>query len=570
MKASARTHAVDLLVIGSGAGGLTAALAGRAAGLDVLVVEKHSQYGGSSAMSGGVVWVPNNHLIPQHGLEDSAEAAFDYLCHFESDPVRRRRLERYVRSAPEMARFLADGGWVPWVLLPDYPDYFAVEGHRPGGRTLCPAPLDGRRLGARFAELRPTHPQMRSLGTSAIIERSDDVTLVGGASLRGRLTATWRLLRWVGRWPAHLRMGRDPLLTLGAALVGHLRLALASLDVPLWLGWGARELLRDRGRVVGARLEHATEGLVTVRAKLGVVLAAGGFERNDALRARFLPQPTSASWSAAHEANTGDALLMAEACGAKLDGTDQAVWCTTTLPHAAPPAWPLIVERCAPGCILVDRQGRRFVDETAPFKELGDALLADPARVPCYLVFDRNFRRRFPAGAVLPGMAVPDWALGRELRRSYLVKAGSFAELEGKLGIPNGALGDTVTRYNAMVASGRDEDFHAGESPFARNYGLADPDAANPLEPLRRPPYYALRVFPGDLGTLGGPATDEFGQVVDGTGSPISGLYAVGNCAAPLVSESYPSSGLTLGAAMTWGFVAANHAAGREAWRLRA
>ena len=551
---------VNVLVVGSGAGGLTAAIAAADAHAETLVIEKAGEYGGTSATSGGGIWIPNSHLAQAAGKADSADEAFRYVRALSADNVPDATIRAFIDQAPVMLSWLEANTPVRYQSLP-YPDYHVEnDGGKPGFRTHLPAVVDGRQLGEDILTLRSASPAASFLGiinwrfeeTYTLLHRPK-----GWARVLGRMV--WRYASDV---PHRLRSSKDRNLTLGNALVGALRLAMNERKIPLWLNTSFVELVRNGGRVEGA---VATRNGQTIRieARRGVILAAGGFERNATLRAQYLPGAADPTRSGSQEGNTGDALLAGEKIGAgvrNLQSTWSApVFCVPGEARARLSS----IERALPGCIIVNQAGRRYVNEAASYHIVGREMVAQDrpgaGTSPSWLIFDHAFRHRYPVGPLLPLM--PDWLQLPGVRR-ILKKAPKLAALAVEIGVPAEALTATITRFNADAERGEDTEFHRGAAAYDRMYG--DPRVQpNPtLAPILQAPFYAFPIYGGDIGTNGGLVTDEHARVLDASDRPIGGLYAVGNCAASVMGESYPGAGSTLGPAMTFGYVAGRDAMG--------
>ncbi len=549
---------VDWLVIGSGGAGLTGAIVAYDLGAQVLIVEKAATYGGTTATSGGALWVPNHPLMPAYGVQDSSEAALTYLRHLTQGQVPTEMLEAYVRYAPRMVAYLLDRTYYRAQPMLRYPDYYPeVPGALPGGRSLDPLPFDGRRLGPALRTLRPPHPQELVLGRFSLTAQEAHLALFGG--WRGVALIARQGLRYVLSL-AHLRYGRDPRLTLGNALIGRLMRSVLDRGIPLRLRTAARELVLEGERVVGAVLE-GPQGVQRVRSRRGVLLAAGGFARNPDLRQRHHGYAAAATWSAAIPEDTGDALALARQVEAALGWLDEAWWNPTTLPPGEAVAWLLVIEKGLPFSLIVDGQGRRFTNESAPYLDVGRAQRNHRA-IPAYLILDAEGRRRYPLGPLLPGKFVPRPFWPRRLRHAWIVEAPTLEALARRLDIPPENLRQTVEAFNRAARRGEDPDFGRGRSLYDRYY--ADPTVRpNPaLAPLTRPPFYAIPVYPGDLGTKGGVRTTPWGQAIHQTGGPIPGLYAAGNSMASPMGPTYPGAGGTLGPALTFAYLAAHHALG--------
>jgi 3-oxosteroid 1-dehydrogenase len=543
----------DILVVGSGAGALTAAVTAADHHADVLVIEKSELFGGTSATSGGGVWIPASHAARAAGAPaDTPEEGFAYIKALAGDAVDDARIWAFVTQGPAMLEYLEQATTLQFVSVP-YTDYHAeLPGGRHGYRTHECKPIHADSLGADFDKLRPPHP-----GT--MLFNVVPWTMYESAPM---ITLAKVLWRYVSDVPQRLKSSRSRFLVFGNALVGQLKQALDRKGGTLLLETGLVALLHDGGRVVGVVAERNGQKL-RILARRGVILGAGGFERNGALRTRYLPQPTSPDWSGSQQNNTGDALEAAQDIDVATDLLDEAWWAPVIKVEDEPRARPLFYERALPGCIMVNQAGHRYMNEAASYHVAGKQMLAADApgagTAPSWAVFDSRFRSLYPMGPVIP--VVPDWVL-RPAIAKLLVKADSWEELAAKLKIPAAALAATVARFNANAAKGEDPDFGRGHQAYDRYYG--DPKVQpNPnLYPLLKAPFYAMPVFPGDIGTKGGILTDANAQAVSASGLPVAGLYAIGNTAASVMGGSYPGAGATLGPAMTFGYVAARHALG--------
>ncbi len=555
-------RATDVLVVGSGGGGMTAALVARDRGLDTLVIEKGSLYGGSTAMSGGSIWVPCNHLMQKKGLSDSPDEALTYLKAVTAGRVAEDRLRAYVSAAPEMVRYLEKKSRVRFQLVAGYSDYYpGLPGGRPGGgRTIEAAPFSARQLGQLWAQLQPLPSQARLFGR--MMATAGDAHRMVDASLRGRAAAA-RIVAAYFLNPFRSLAKADTRLTLGSALIGRLRLSLADRGVDVWLDTAGEHLIVEGGRVVGVEARKAG-GSVRIRAARGVILAAGGFARNLAMREQYQRQPVSDAWTVACRGDHGDAIRMGLELGAGIDLMDDAWWMPTSVAPGAEMPIMSIVDRSLPGCIIVNRQGRRFTNEAAPYIDVVKNQYASHASgagaIPAYFIVDGRFRKKYPAGPIMPGSS------GRKFAASgYLKVADTMEELAAKCGIDTKGLVAEVEKLNRFAAAGQDLDFRKGDTAIDRFY--ADPSVRpNPcLAPLDTSPYSAIELWPGDLGTKGGLLTDEQARVLRQDGSPIEGLYATGNCSASVMGSSYAGAGATIGPSMVFGYIAARHASGPQA-----
>lgn len=547
-------HEVDFLVVGSGGGGMVAALQAHEAGLDALLLEKTAHYGGSTARSGGGIWVPNNSLMAEAGVPDSPEEARTYMQATVGDRTPQARQEAYIRNARRMIGWLRRTTQTEFIYMQDYADYYPERpGGKPQGRSLEAKLLNGRRLGAELNNLRPPFVEA-PLGLAFTAREYQRLGMVI-STWEGKRTAMRVGLRMI--WS---RLSGKKMLMMGQALIGWLRLALLERNIPIWLNTEFTDLLTEEGRVVGIKAQRESK-TVDIKARHGVLLAAGGFPHNLEMRLEHHPHPITTEWSVASEGNTGDAIRAGIAAGAATDLMEDAWWGPSSKPPGEP-AFFHVGERGYPGLIMVNQRGRRFVNESASYVDVVHAMYAkhqeDDAHIPSYFLFDGRYRRRYLFGAYFPMQPFPS----EYLRNGYIKRAKTLKELASQLDVDPATLTETVERFNAFARRGVDEDFGRGESAYDNYYG--DPNVRpNPnLAPLERPPFYAVEAIPGDLGTKGGLLTDEYARVLSENGDVIPGLYCVGNNAASVMGNSYPGAGSTIGPAMTFAWIAARHAAG--------
>jgi 3-oxosteroid 1-dehydrogenase len=555
---------VDVLVVGSGNGALTAALCARELGVqDVLVIEKSSLYGGTSATSGGGIWIPCSRYARAAGAADSYEEALEYVrAATPSGAVPAELQETYLREGPKMLDFLHERTRVRYESLAHYPDYWSqLPGARHGHRSLEPAPLARSVLGADAQQLRDTHHMMWMFDRIAMTQVDAQVLMAqlpGWKALAGR--RLWDYLRDLPWVLTHKRSRR---IACGCAGIARLRWSMQDRGMPLWLETTMTELVADdAGRVSGARITR--QGTTcTIRARRAVVLAAGGFEHNQQMRERYLPQPTDQRWSAAAGTNTGDAHRAALALGAASRLMVGGWWCSSMRAPDDPVPRLAIMDKSYPGNIVVTRRGRRIANESQNYYayqlEFYRRHTAEDPQAPSWMIFDARSRRMYFNGPLWPTRYLPDWRLPRAYFNSgFLSRAGSIRELAELAGIDAQGLAHTVSAMNEYARTGKDLEFGRGDSEYDRYY--ADPRIKpNPcLAPIVEPPFYAMRIDPGDFGTHGGLATNTDAQVLRTDGTPIPGLYAVGNCAAAIL-PTYPGPGSTLGPAMTFAWQAAKH-----------
>ena len=556
----------DFVVMGSGAAGFCGALRAHDMGLSTIILEKSDCYGGSSAMSGGVCWVANNASMARAGIADSDEEGLRYLRAITHDEVEVERLENFLVESRRMAEYLEANSHVQFDALRKYTDYYSeAPGARSGGRSMESRPFNGAKLGEELMKLRLPHPQSQILGKFGIRAKDAHFCIVG--NYKTKLFMMWSLLKYASRFWRRRRWGRDTYLTCGNALMGRLRLSLMARDVPVWLDTSVKSLVEEEGRVVGV-VAHRGGRDVRIRARRGVLLAAGGFECNQAMREKYQAAPVNIDWAAGNRANVGEGIQMGHEQGGQLALMEEAWWTPATLVPKSEMAWVLVVEKSLPHGMFVNQKGERFTNEAAPYIDVVNAMYKDHERtgasVPAWHVFDATYRHNYVVGPVAPGYATGgDRGVPRRFRDGkFLHKAATLEELAEKLGIEEAALLATVERFNGFARTGRDLDFARGESASDRYYG--DPRVKpNPaLGAVETGPFYAIQIVPGDLGTKGGLTTDGAGRVLDDNRHPIAGLYAAGNTTASVMGRTYPGAGGTIAPALTFGFLAAEAACG--------
>jgi 3-oxosteroid 1-dehydrogenase len=548
----------DFLVVGSGAAGMTAAITAHDLGGNVLIIEKSSVYGGSTAMSGGVAWIPGNHHMDAVGITDSQAEALRYVKHLIGRDANEDRLRSYLSTAPKMLQYLEEKTRVSFYPLEDTPDYYPqTPGSKPGGRSVEAEPFDGLALGEEFDRLRMPHPQELVLDRFMLTAPEAQQAATSGI---GKLTIAKKMAGYALNIPARRKTKRSTRLTLGNALAARLRASLLDRGVPLWLDTPLKALIVEDGRVAGVvAVRYGVE--MRIQARRGVLLAAGGFERNIDMRKEFQRSPISDHWSSASPDNTGDAIRIAREAGARLEDMENAWWVPTVVVPGEAQAYILVAEKSLPGSIMINQAGKRFTNESAPYGEVVKAMYAnnkdEQSSIPAYMIFDGRFRKKYPAGPLLPASVMPDEALPQHLLEHFMIRSGTLLGLALLLEIDPDTFIDTIAKFNGYALAGIDYDFHRGENIYDRYY--SDPSVVpNPnLAPLSEPPYYAMEVVPGDLGTSGGLKTTLNGEVLDGKGSAIGGLYAAGNTMASVFEGVYPGAGGTIGPAMVSGYLAA-------------
>lgn len=552
---------VDVLVIGSGAGGFLSALVAARNHADALVVEKEALWGGTSATSGGGIWIPASDQAAAAGFHDSVDDAFTYVRKLSAPNVPDANIRAFVENAAPMLRWLSANTAIDYHAFP-YPDYHAEEpgGSPTGFRTHMPLPIDGRVLGGDVATMRFASPAASMFG---YLNWHFDETYI----MLFRAPGWWKhltrsLARYWFDWPFRFTSRKDRRLTLGNALSGGLRDSLNKQKVPVWLSSPMEELIVAEGAVQGAVVRHDGR-LLRIRARKGVVLAAGGFDKNQQMRDQFAPLYRSAQFSGGTGGNTGDSIRAGMEAGAATLNM-QSTWAAPVFYIPGEDGGRLCtIERALPGSIMVAQDGKRYLDEAASYHIVGQQMARREAEhgdaSPSWFVFDHRYRHSYPVGPLYP--LKPDWMHNSAIR-SILKKGRTVAELARAMGVDATALEDTISRFNANAAKGEDPDFHRGEPAYDKMYG--DPRVTpNPcLRPLDQGPFYAMPIYPGDIGTNGGLLTDPNARVLGQDNQPIPGLYAIGNNAASSMGESYPGAGVTIGPALTFGYLAARHMTG--------
>jgi 3-oxosteroid 1-dehydrogenase len=545
-------HSVDLVVVGSGGGGFVAALAADHGGSEVLLLEKRAVVGGSTAMSGGIAWIPNNRWMAAAGVPDSyddAWAYFDAVVGDEGPWSSNERRRAFLTAGPRMLEFLDELG-VRFLYCDGYSDYYTeFTGGRARGRAVEPVPFDARRLGEWSDKLQP--------GLAAGIGLAVKTNEMRFMSQYNRSVRCFVTAARVFARTCLARAGRQKLVTNGAALIAQMLQAALARRVPIWTEAPVEDLIVSDGRVVGVRT--VKDGVPTlVEARRGVLLVAGGFAHNAEMRRAYSgDQPNDGHWTWANPGDTGEALSAAMRLGAKTALLDEAWW----LPAPADPelaASTLGMARQRPGAILVDAAGQRFANEPNSKMEVGKAMYARDRQsraVPCWLILDDGYRRRYAHIKGLPGRFPKSW-----FERGVLKKGETLDELARQCDIDPRGLRDTVERFNRNARNGGDPEFGRGQSAFNKHNG--DPGyKLNPaLGPLDRPPFYGTQVIPADIGTCGGLVTNEHAQVLDEKDQPIPGLYAAGNTTATVMGRHYLGPGASISDSMVFGYLAALHA----------
>ncbi|MFG1363869.1 FAD-dependent oxidoreductase [Xanthobacter versatilis] len=551
----------DLVVVGSGAGGMATALFAAIAGLKVLLVERTEYVGGTTALSAATTWIPMNRHSSEVAVDDSldkAERFLDGVVGNRSPAVLRRA---FLESGPQAIATLEDQSQVRFRPYATHPDYEQDhEGATLRGRALEPVPFDGRSLGADLARIRPPIPEFTIFG-GMMIDRTDIGHLLG-------LTKSWRsfrhaasILAWYGR--DRLAQRRGSRLVMGNALIGRMLASLKARNVPILLEATVRAVDAGRGGVEGVTVaQNGTERQIRVRR--GLVIAAGGFNRHPTRRAELLPKPTPA-YSPAAPGHTGAMQDLALKLGARFGtGGDQpAFWAPVSVRRRADGSTAVfphfVMDRSKPGTVCVDQTGRRFVNESTSYHQFGKAMFAanrDRPTIPCFIITDAVGLKRFGLGMVRMGTR----NLKPFLDDGYLVEAPTIAALAAKLNMDAAVLEETVGAMNTYAKTGVDTQFGRGTTAYHRINGDAAHGPNPTLGPIDTAPFYAVRLYPGDIGAATGLVIDEWARVLKEDGSPVPGLYACGNEAQSIMGGTYPGPGITIGPAITFAYRAVRHA----------
>jgi succinate dehydrogenase/fumarate reductase flavoprotein subunit len=537
---------VDVIILGTGAAGMAAAIAAHDAGASVALVERWDRIGGTSAISGGVIWVADNPRMRAAGMSDSREDALAYFRSLDHGDLVPETLEAFVDRGPEALAFLEDAGALAVSVLPGYPDYYTDRpGAKPqGSRALDHDLFDLTTLGEWAAKIyaieEPKPLMLRE-------------TPLGGASAMPPMEV-------LGQRMAARQCG------FGQAMVARLLKACLTRGIEPILGVETKRLARDDERISG--IEGTKDGApFALAARRGVIITTGGFEWDAEARQTFLRGPVTAP--ASPPTGTGGGLKLAMAAGAKLGNMTSAWWAPTLVTPDAPwasgepRAQIILIERTVPHSILVNRQGKRFCNEAANYSALGgvfhqfDPATYDYANLPAWLIFDAQYAARYPLGTRQPGQPMPDWVM----------RADTLEGLAGQIGLEADALAETVARFNIHADEGRDPDFGRGTSAYDHFYGdrsraKEKGGAAVTLGAIREAPFYAVEISSGLLGTNGGPRTDGQARILGHDGAPIPGLLGAGNAIACPTGGIYAGAGGTLGPALTFGYIAGRTAAG--------
>jgi len=560
----------DVLVAGSGCSGMSAAITARYRGLDVLIVEKEPRFGGTTARSGGWLWIPGTSLAKAYGIAETPEQARNYLRHEAGNNFDASRVDAFLTAGPEAVDFFTTKTALRFDMPLVFPDYHAeAPGGAQGGRSMVTRPFDGRELGDLIKTLGMPLPELTvfgmMLGSGKEIIHFMRVT----KSLTSAVYVAKRLSRHL---MDVLRYGRGMTLTNGNALAGRLAKSAQDLRIPMWLSSPVRELTVENGAVTGAIVSREGRD-VRVRARQGVVLACGGFPHDVERRKTMFPHAPTGNehFSPGPPGNTGDGLRLAESAGGHVEDRlpNAAAWVPvslTTRKDGSKGVMPHFIDRAKPGVIAVMRDGKRFANEGNSYHDFVQAMIkaAKPGEeIAAYLVCDHPTLRKYGLGCV-PPFPMP---LGHHLATGYLLRGDTLEALAAKAGIDATAFTETVKQFNVTAPLGHDAAFGKGSKAYNRYQGDAMHGPNPCIAPIENGPFYAIKMVVGDLGTYAGIVTDENARALDAEGRVIPGLYAAGNDMASIMGGNYPGAGITLGPALTFGYIAGRHLADSAAKR---
>lgn len=565
-------ESTDVIIVGSGAGAMTAAIRAHDSGLKVLILEKSTTFGGTSAMSGGSMWVPFNHHMSAPQLADNPEKAWNYLKACIGPDINEERIKAYINNAATVFEYLEDKTHLRFKTIVNAPsDYYPEHPGSCNQRTLHTLPFPAKRLGKDLVKLHPEHPQALLFGGRMTPTVEEAITIVKmNLSSLGVLFILIMKYLW-GRITCW-NTAHPPRLCGGSALTAGLYLSLMDRNVPIRYEANVCDLISHEHGVEGVAIEKDNKRFF-IQAKRGVILATGGFAKNQIMREKYLKKPTNALWSNVQFYDQGDGIKMAQRIGADVALMDEGWWMPVFLYKNQQPFF-VLYERTLPGSIIVNQNGKRFANEASSYyafiQHMYKSNEVSENNFPAYLIMDQRFRNTYHLGNIPPARFLWSDSLTNKLYENFgIKKANTLEALARELSINKDNLAQTVARFNKYARDGKDPDFHRGESSYDHFY--ADPKIKpNPcLYPLEKSPFFGIPIYPGDIGTKGGICTNAYGQVLNKDGLVIQNLYATGNCTASAMGISYPGAGSTLGPAMVFGYMAAQHIAKVNSYERR-
>lgn len=553
----------DVIVVGTGAAGMSSAIVAANEGLKVLIVEKEAFFGGTSAISGGGLWIPNTKQQQARGIKDSLDDAVNYLEQTVGAQTSKKKQRTFLEKGAEMIEYMEANTELKLQPYDCYPDYYPkLPGGLNDGRGLEAEEINARALGDDFFKLKPPLPMCLLMG-GMLVGKSDIMNMQNCAT-------SWPAFKYtVKRFWDYFKdvkgrkyYGRGTSLNSGNALIARLFVSLSNLSVPLKLNAKVTKLLQNNDAISGVTVIIDGQEK-TIKAKKGVVLACGGFPGSSTLRQEYFPQPSTPLWTAAPQTNTGDGIIMGRNINAKLAGMKNAWWMPVSLldnKEGQVQQYPHVIDRAKPGVIVINNKGKRFVNEAVSYLDFVKAMYKDndeKSAIPSFMIGDSDVVNKFGLGFALPMIS----SKKELIKKGYLFKSDTIADLADKLGIDANGLEQTIASYNQDAEKGIDTEFSKGENEYDTHFG-AKTKYPNPcMAPLKKGPFYGIKIYPGDIGTSGGLQTNEFSQVLDIDDKPITGLYAAGNDSASVMGDTYPGPGSTLGPALTFGYIAGRHLA---------
>ena len=559
----------DFVIVGSGGGSMCAALLAKELGKQALIIEKRDKVGGTTGFSGGAMWIPNNPVMKRSGLSDSYEKArqyFDAAVPYQGPGSSPERREMYLKTGPQMVEFLERKGLKYTPINFVWPDYYD---DRPGGehksRSLVCDLFDINELGEWKDKLSLYPAAMPPMGSQDF-----PILFLMKRNWAGKMMAlklVWRML--VGKLTGKHMVAN------GGAMQGRMLQIALREKLPIWTKTPVRDFVVEDGRVTGVvAVRDGKE--IRIRAKEGVLINAGGFSRNAEMRKKYQPQPSSHIRTSVNPGDTGEVIEAAMKLGAAVDCMDEAWWVITSngpneswpegavLPDGSILPFMHHLDLSLPYSFMVDQNGERYCDEAGAYMEIGQRMYQRHKEtgkgVPSWVIMDSRHRKWYPWGSTPPGVTPKSW-----LDSGYMKKADTIEELAGICGIDPTGLKKTVERFNGFCRTGVDEDYGRGSREFDRAHGdpTIKPNAC--LGPIEQGPFYAVAMYPADVGTAGGVVTDQFARVLKEDGSVIPGLYATGNSTASVMGRSYIGAGASIGPSFVFGYIAAKHALGATA-----